>query len=639
MNASPQLQQGTNSGCLRIAVIDTGVDEDQMNPGALAGAVTIRPTPDGGCAVDCEAGDPVGHGTAVVRAMADRTGLPVHSVGLADWTAAGSATQLARAITWCLESGIQVINISAGSTCPSVGSMLTPICARAAAAGVIIVAAEHNDGLVSYPAHLPSVIGVRGGRIHGDNTYHYCPGQPIECVARGDAQRLQWRQGKQVFVGGSSFAAPRITAIVAGLKRQHPEAGIDEIRALLRQGAAPLMDPAPASVTAWNWPAPPLPPIHRVALYPYTKEMHALVRFQDLVPFQVSGIADPPGRGQVGADAGQVIGAEHFGTPVCGRLAAAVEGAEALVLGYLRQLGTLRGRDLHRECLTLAIKNHLHVFSFEPLPAELYGDLLDAARAQGLRFSWPSVSIQQARQILAGRVAHGPVDRPVLGVFGTSASQGKFTLQLALRRRFLQQGYRIAQVGTEHHAALFGMDFVFPMGHGSTVAPDVSCYPELLDRVMRRICVERQPDLLMVGAQSGTVPFDRNDHRTLTLATLAFLLGTKPDACILVVNAIDPEGYIEDTIAGLRSVGQTEVIALAVSDRGKVFEERHGRSWTRQQPTGAAELAETLDHLEARFRLPAVQITSAAGVSRLCAAAVQHFSHNDGEEMPWKKSA
>jgi hypothetical protein len=58
---------------------------------------------------------------------------------------------------------------------------------------------------------------------------------------------------------------------------------------------------------------------------------------------------------------------------------------------------------------------------------------------------------------------------------------------LALRRWFLQQGYRVAQVGTEHHSALFGMDFTFPMGHGSTVDAELSCFLELLDRITRRI--------------------------------------------------------------------------------------------------------------------------------------------------------
>ena len=45
----------------------------------------------------------------------------------------------------------------------------------------------------------------------------------------------------------------------------------------------------------------------------------------------------------------------------------------------------------------------------------------------------------------------------MLAIVGTSPSQGKYNLQLALRRRFLNDGYEIGQIGTEPTAQLFGM--------------------------------------------------------------------------------------------------------------------------------------------------------------------------------------
>ena len=81
--------------------------------------------------------------------------------------------------------------------------------------------------------------------------------------------------------------------------------------------------------------------------------MHALVRFADLLTFRITGVADPPGRGQVGRDAGEVIGAGTAGLQIHSRTRDAIDGADTLILGYLRQLGGLRGRDLHREFLTL----------------------------------------------------------------------------------------------------------------------------------------------------------------------------------------------------------------------------------------------------------------------------------------------
>lgn len=620
-----------NHTTVNVAVIDTGVDVTQTD--ALVGAVALKRGADGDYTEAHDASDEIGHGTAVLSILTDRlSNAALWSVGLADWPQVDSSA-LVVAIRWCIDADMQVVNISAGCTGASARQELAAICQQAADAGIILIAAEHNDRLVSYPAHLPSVIGVRGSPMADGNTYHYRPGEPIECLARGDAQRLRWGGGKEVFVQGSSFAAPRITATVVHLRQQHPGADLAQIRRLLRDGASQVLVPEAGSdaQSAKICPVAPATTMRRVALYPYTKEMHALIRYPDLLPFRVTGIADPPGRGLVGKDAGQSIGAEAAGIQVQARLADAVPGADTLILGYLRQLGSLRNRDLHREYLQLALERGLNVFSFEPLADARYDRILAAGAARGLWFRWPGVSHEQAKAILSGAARHGPVDRPVLGVFGTSASQGKFTLQLALRRRLLQLGYRLAQIGTEHHSGLFGMDFVFPMGHGSTVEPDVTRYPELLDGVMRRLCAEGEPDLIMVGSQSGTVPFDCTDQRTLSLTTLAFLMGTRPDACILVVNAIDPESYIEATIEGLRSVGQAQTIALAVSDQSKHLQQRHGRGWLQQTQAGPDEMAGVLKRLEQRFELPAVRITDTQGIARLAELAVRCFSQPDQE--------
>lgn len=48
------------------------------------------------------------------------------------------------------------------------------------------------------------------------------------------------------------------------------------------------------------------------------------------------------------------------------------------------------------------------------------------------------------------------VNKPVICVAGTSSSQGKFSLQLSLREKFISAGYRIGQLGTEPTSLLFG---------------------------------------------------------------------------------------------------------------------------------------------------------------------------------------
>ena len=205
------------------------------------------------------------------------------------------------------------------------------------------------------------------------------------------------------------------------------------------------------------------------------------------------------------------------------------------------QLARVHKRDLLREYVQLALDEGCQVFSFQALDPTVYGDLYELADKKGLRLAYSHVLGEEITHAIQHFNALPPVDVPVLSVMGTSSQQGKFTLQLALRRRLIQKGYKVGQIGTEHHARLFGMDAAFPMGYASPLKLPFQHYIPYLDYKMREICQRTQPDIILTGSQSGTIPYHVQEHSTHCLSSLAFLLGVKPDACILVVNSIDAD--------------------------------------------------------------------------------------------------
>ena len=574
-------------------------------------------------------GEGSGHGTACAGIILGKTrqvllySLPIFDESL---TAGGDA--LLAALRWSIEHRMDVVNLSLGTTDVVFREALGEVCRQAREAGVILVAAEDNEGRESYPAVLPDVIGVAGGRVRGRYGYYYRPGARIECVARGDVQRVCWTQPSYIMASGTSFAAPHITGIVACILSEHPGASLERVRQVLQAGAIE------ADASPKDQRRPPLPPsrqaaaepdlgwIRRAALYPFNKEMHALVRGRDLLDFEVVGIADAAGKGLAGRDAGEALGLPTMGVRIQPRLLTALKGADTLILGYVDQLSRIGRKDVLIEAVSSALEQGLHVFSFAPVPAALH----DRARVERLHISIPAPSQAEVQQALHNDPAYPPVDVPVLGVFGTSAQQGKFTLQLGLRRHLLRRGYRLGQVGTEHHSALFGMDVVFPMGYASTVSLPLETYVPYLDYRMRQLCHQEQPDLILTGSQSGTIPYDVHTETTHSLATTAFLLGTKPDACILVVNSIDVEAYIQDTIDGIRALTKAPTLALAMSDQEKHILAAYGRTLIKPRPMAPGEISYKLRRLEDRFGLPAVRILSEEGQQHLVDGVIDHFA-------------
>ncbi len=403
---------------VHVAVIDSGIDPTHEKIGAVHEVLLDSVSPPTAASA--------GHGTAcagIIRQIAPTATL--YDVRLFDESLTADGPALLAAIRWAVEQRMDVVNLSLGTTDVTFRDALAEVCRQAREAKVILVAAEHNDGRESYPAVLSDVIGVAGGKVRGRYGYYYRPGDEIECVARGDAQRVCWTDPRYVMVSGTSFAAPHVTGMVALIRQAHPGASLEQVREQLQANALqgtpellpnmrsrPVAAPEPpANPSSFSW-------IQKAALYPFNKEMHALVRAHDLLAFEITGIADPVGKGLVGKDAGHVLGLSDIGVRIRPRLASVLAEADTLILGYVDQLGRIGKQDVLRTAIETALEHDCHVFSFLAVPRAEYGDLYECANKKGLHLTYPSVSSDDVQQLLQAEPAYSPVDVPVLGVFG-----------------------------------------------------------------------------------------------------------------------------------------------------------------------------------------------------------------------------
>ena len=615
---------------VKVAVVDSGIDPSHPDVGEVAGGVRIRIDEGGKLLFDENWIDEVGHGTAcagIVRKKAPDVLL--YSVRIFDDASLSAKGEvLVEAIRWCLENGMKVVNLSLGTTKRKLVSALKEVCDQAEEMRVMLISAEHNEGLESFPASFPNVFGVAAGRVHGKYAYLYREGNPVEFVARGDPQRVCWVRPRYVFMGGASFAAAHISGLIALILEGYPDADFRQVRKVLIANAS---RPVHGSMVVRPSKAPSkrrLDWIKKAAIYPFNKEMHSLVRFRDLLDFEVVGVGDPIGKGLVGKDAGEAIGGEPSGLKITHRLDRILEDADTLILGYVDQLSTISRRDLLKELLEMAIGSGRHVYSLAPVDRSFYPEIFEEAEKRGLRIAFPFVSKEELRKISSERLsAPKQVDVPVVGVFGTGPSQGKFTTQLALRRKLLAAGYKVAQIGSEHQSELFGFDLTFPYGYASAVGIPLSAYVPYLDYKLWEICEAKKPDIVVVGAQSGVVPYDfsASPLTNYTLPSLAFLLGTKPDAYILTVNSIDPDDYIRDTIVALEALGKGKTVLLVMSDQEKQVRTWHGASRVFLRRMPLEELRLKLERLEEKFGIPATEVISTEGQEKLFRIVVEYF--------------
>ncbi len=155
---APNLGQGVT-----VAVIDTGIDlshpmiKDHLSPQStwmdFANGDT-DPTE-----VPTQSNGAYGHGTAVaslvLQVAPKATILPIRAL---DSDGYGSSTNLAKAVTWAILQGVQVINISAVS---NVDTTLTTVLNLAASKGIYVTLAAGNEAVDKMP--YPAINAEKGG--------------------------------------------------------------------------------------------------------------------------------------------------------------------------------------------------------------------------------------------------------------------------------------------------------------------------------------------------------------------------------------------------------------------------------------------------------------------------------------------
>lgn len=247
-----ELWQDTRGKGIRVAVIDTGVDD--TNP-------QLRHAVDASAGIDYTEGggsdgtvDEVGHGTKVAGIIAARPRGGTGFVGLApeatvipirqnDGRRGGKDSTMAAGIDHAIAEGAQVINISQDTTRPLADdSPLGRAVARAIAGDVVVVAAAGNDGMdgrrrSTYPAAFDGVLAVAASDRNnerapfsqaGEFVGIAAPGVDIVSTVPGDGQCTD---------NGTSFAAPYVTGVVALMRAKYPHWTSAQIIARIEQTA------------------------------------------------------------------------------------------------------------------------------------------------------------------------------------------------------------------------------------------------------------------------------------------------------------------------------------------------------------------------------------------------------------------
>ena len=243
---------GSTGRGIKVAVIDSGINADHPAVGGMVrGYVRVVDEQGRYQYDDAPHADQFGHGTAcagLIHKVAPEAEL--YSVQVLNPAGGGSGGAFAAGLHWAVEQGMQVCNLSLGTTKRDFYAALHELADAAYFKNVILVTAANNAPQPSFPSMYASVIAVACNDEKDPFRFQYNPTPPVEFGAPGIDIEVAWQGGGYAAMTGNSFASPHMAGIVALILAKHPGLTPFLVKTILHSTAWNVRQPGPVAAPA-----------------------------------------------------------------------------------------------------------------------------------------------------------------------------------------------------------------------------------------------------------------------------------------------------------------------------------------------------------------------------------------------------
>lgn len=437
---------------VKVVIIDSGVDKSHD---AFANEEV-----NGCCAHLNDAGeiefdenflDDFGHGTAIFDIIRKNApGVNIYNIKAFDKEGNADQKEITKLLEYIYNQvECDIINMSLGITQYADIDDFENVINNLTDRGTVIISAFSNDGSVSFPAAFEKVIGVESSEnVRTKSQFEFVEGSIINIRAKGGKQRVLWKRPERyAIVEGNSFSAGYITAIIANLFKVKKLSRTMLLESLKKESIKIYEKQSDAKSTC-DFEMP-----HKAVAFPFNKEMHSLARYHKDLLFDIQFYDIKPS-GKTNKSTGEFIQDTNFIIGNIDHLDWSTD-FDTFILGHVNQVSKLLSADYAERIISNCLKYKKNLYAFDDL--EHY-HIQNAFKEKGLHLFYPTLDGRDVPNNSFGKLYFIP--QPTLAICGTSCQQGKFTLQLLLRRLLAQEGYKVGQIGTEPSSLLYGMDKV-----------------------------------------------------------------------------------------------------------------------------------------------------------------------------------
>lgn len=544
---------------LSVGVIDSGVNRAWLSgsKSRISGVHILRQANGAISVHPDDLVDHLNHGTICIRII-EKYVRSVHFevIKIFDHVPTAPENVLIKAIKWCIERKVDVINLSLGIECETMSAALIEVCDLAYEKNIPIIAASHNNFNVSFPAFYPKVFSV--GKLPGSiDSLMYLENSPINFFTKGDVIADSSR------FSGSSFACSRITGEVLKIFTEKGKLSIDSLKEELIRKAQVIKPATPVFGQRYSYTDPDAfdeKEVRPIAQrYLKWKNKYPDIKNIIIVPFGNENL--------------QLLQREVTSTLFRSPFKIVKEGMKIL-----------KTREKWKKFDAVALGGIDEAITFAP-PGDFVFQLNELLLA-GKHFivfnkitcsflSGIKSQLNSSSQIICHsidtlvmtdffRFRYLPeISIPVIACIG-AAQNSVLQFQTAIHNVLSKSGWAVEYLSPFSEGDLSSASFSFPV-MSDLVNLKSDQKKELVGLLLKSIDYLNSPDLILTGVPGSLVPANLNGFSDL-VDPLNFLSGIKPDAVIIFVNENDSYESICDEINVTRSFLKSTTMCVVASE-------------------------------------------------------------------------
>lgn len=289
-----------------------------------------------------------------------------------------------------------------------------------------------------------------------------------------------------------------------------------------------------------------------VALYPFNKISQGLIRFRDLLAFNITSVIDFSVN--IGEDVGEVIYGDPIGITVEDNIDRALKDIDTLILNdggapihhfadiYSKYNLQERWKEVLKKANDLGIRIvSTHEITNPELSKWIHDNNI-------VLHTYTKTKEQVLEYIENTKNIETMTEAKKIGIYGTRSCIGKFTAQMYLLRALRERGSKASALITEPTADLFQQYDVDPIRF-LEILPDPIKYNQYTKALVTN-CRNNGDEYIIMASQQG-LAYNGKDNIYGNLIRLSNMVEFDPDVILLIVG-FDDDDAINDCLELIR---------------------------------------------------------------------------------------